>query len=217
MRGEGGRVEIQNARKFAESGGERFEVVKGRALELSDLRLERFGRVGELELFRGGQLAAQFFGERSKTSQRVGVEFFRQRVRLRRRLFDDRVQFVRVLFGRRSVFVEEKRDQPCAVAGDVGERGRFGGERVELRVRLEVRRRRQGGEPSVERAERAAQVVGVRVIFLLFGRSNDLLEQLNVLLLPFLLRRALMNAVSRRGFRLATDVRRRATKERRRR
>ena len=184
-------------------------------LELANLRLERFGRVGELELLRGSQLAAQLFGERSETSQRVGVEFFRQRVRLGRRLFDDRLQFVRVFFGRRAVFVEKERDEPGAVASDVGERGRFFGERGELRVRFEVGRRGQSGEPTVERAERAAQIIGVRVIFLLFGRSNDLREQFNVLLLMFLLRRALVNAVSRRSFRVATDVRRRAAKERR--
>ena len=216
MRRERSRVERQNARKFAEPRRERFEVVKGRMLKLPNLRLERFGRVGELELFRGGQLETQFFGERSETSQRVGVEFFRQRVRFRRRLFDGRLQFVRVFFGRRAVFVAEERDQPGAVAGDFGERDRFFGERGEFRVRFEVGRRRQGGEPTVERAERAAQIIGIRVIFLLFGRSNDLFEQLNVLLLTFLLRRALMNAVSRRGVGLATDVRRRrATKERR--
>ena len=184
---------------------------------MANLRLERFGRVGKLELFRGGEFKTQLFGESSETSQRVGVELFRQRVRLRRNLFDGRVQFVRVLLGRRSVFVEEERDEASGVSSEIGERDRFGGERVELRVRFEVRRRRQGGEPIVERAERAAQVVGIRMIFLLFGRSNDLLEELNVLLLTLLLRRALMNAVSRRGFGLATDVGRRATKERRRR
>ena len=215
---EGNGVEIQNARKFAEPRRERFEVVKGRMLKLANLRLKGFGRVGELELFRGSQLAAQFFGEGGETAQGVGVEFFRQRFRSRRGLFDDRLEFVRVFLGRRAVFVEEERDQPGAVAGDVGEFRRFLGERVEFRVRFEVGRRGRRGEPIVERAERAAQIIRIRVIFLFFGRLNDLREQFNVLLLTFLLRRALMNAVSRRGFGLATDVgRRRATKERRRR
>ena len=218
LRRERASVEAQKSRKFVESGGERFEVVKRRMGELADLRLERLRRVGELELFSGGQFRLQLGGERGEAAQRVGVERFGERGRCARRFVDDRLQFVRVLFGRRSVFVGEERDELRALTGGFGERGRFVGEAGELRVRLEVGERRESSEPTVEAAQRAAQVGWVGIIFLFFGRSNDLIDQVAVLLFALLLRRSLAGgALGRVVGRLnAADVRRRAAKKRRR-
>ncbi len=188
--------------------------------ELANLRLERFRRVGELKFFSRREFSPQLDGERGEAAQRVGIERFGERGRFGRRFFDDRLQFVRVFFGRRSFFVGEERDEFRALAGGLGERGRFVGESGELRVRFEVGERREIREPTVEAAQRPAQVGRVGIIFLFFGRSNDLIDQVAILFFAFLLGRSLTCGALRRvvGRPLdATDVRRRrATKKGRR-